>query len=48
MARSALGLDKVDKASEYINKPIHMLLALENITPEKTNYSKNPSLAAGL
>ncbi|MDR0774573.1 MAG: tetratricopeptide repeat protein [Rickettsia sp.] len=47
MARSALGLDKVDKASEYINKPIHMLLALENITPEKTNYSKNPSLAAG-
>ncbi|WP_375331430.1 tetratricopeptide repeat protein [Candidatus Tisiphia endosymbiont of Oplodontha viridula] len=46
MARSELGLGKIDKASEYINKAIPIFLADENNNPEKTNYSKNPSLAA--
>ncbi|WP_341758123.1 tetratricopeptide repeat protein [Candidatus Tisiphia endosymbiont of Ditula angustiorana] len=46
MAKSELGLGKVDKASEYINKAIPISLAVENSNPEKINYSKNPSLAA--
>ncbi|WP_341761983.1 tetratricopeptide repeat protein [Candidatus Tisiphia endosymbiont of Thecophora atra] len=45
MARSELGLGKIDKASEYINKAIHMLLANENNDSESANYSKNPNLA---
>ncbi|WP_417904958.1 tetratricopeptide repeat protein [Candidatus Tisiphia endosymbiont of Micropterix aruncella] len=47
MARSELGLGKVDKASEYINKAISIFLAHENINTKAINYSKNPSLAAG-
>ncbi|WP_341755352.1 tetratricopeptide repeat protein [Candidatus Tisiphia endosymbiont of Ptychoptera albimana] len=46
MARSELGLGKIDKASEYINKAIPIFLADENNSSEKTNYSKNTSLAA--
>ncbi|WP_367363736.1 tetratricopeptide repeat protein [Candidatus Tisiphia endosymbiont of Nedyus quadrimaculatus] len=45
MARSELGLGKVDKASEYINKAISIFLAHENINPKATNYSKNFNLA---
>ncbi|MFU7503342.1 tetratricopeptide repeat protein [Candidatus Tisiphia endosymbiont of Melanophora roralis] len=45
MARSQLGLGKIDKAYEYINNAISILLVQENLTPERTNYSKNPSLA---
>ncbi|UCM93090.1 tetratricopeptide repeat protein [Candidatus Tisiphia endosymbiont of Melanophora roralis] len=44
MARSELGLGKIDKASEYINKAI--LLAEENNNSENINYSKNSDLAA--
>ncbi|WP_375331338.1 tetratricopeptide repeat protein [Candidatus Tisiphia endosymbiont of Oplodontha viridula] len=44
MAKSKLGLGKVYKASEYINKAI--LLAEENNNSENINYSKNSDLAA--
>ncbi|WP_341760915.1 tetratricopeptide repeat protein [Candidatus Tisiphia endosymbiont of Thecophora atra] len=44
MAKSKLGLGKVYKASEYINKAI--LLAEENNNSENINYSKNFDLAA--
>ncbi|WP_341757409.1 tetratricopeptide repeat protein [Candidatus Tisiphia endosymbiont of Ditula angustiorana] len=47
MARSELGLGKVDKASEYINKAIPILLADENRNPEVINYSKDSHLAVG-
>jgi tetratricopeptide (TPR) repeat protein len=40
MARSQLGLGKIDKAYEYINNAISILLVQENLTPERTNYSK--------
>ncbi|WP_367364288.1 tetratricopeptide repeat protein [Candidatus Tisiphia endosymbiont of Nedyus quadrimaculatus] len=45
MAKSALGLGKVDKAYEYINNAIPMLLAEDNNNSENTNYSKNRYLA---
>ncbi|MFP3017817.1 MAG: tetratricopeptide repeat protein, partial [Candidatus Tisiphia sp.] len=45
MARSELGLGKIDKASEYINKAIYIFAANENNDSESTNYSKNVDLA---
>ncbi|WP_375333116.1 MULTISPECIES: tetratricopeptide repeat protein [unclassified Candidatus Tisiphia] len=45
MARSELGLGKIDKASEYINKTISIFLADENNDFESANYSKNVDLA---
>ncbi|UCM93193.1 MAG: hypothetical protein LF884_02720 [Rickettsia endosymbiont of Cimex lectularius] len=45
MAKSELGLGKVDKASEYINQAISIGLIEENTIHDKTNYSKNLDLA---
>lgn len=45
MAKSALGLGKVDQAYEYINNATPMLLAEDNNNSESANYSKNRYLA---
>ncbi len=46
MARSILGLNKVDQAYEYIKKAISIFLASENSNSKQTNYSNNFSLAS--
>ncbi|WP_341751434.1 MULTISPECIES: tetratricopeptide repeat protein [unclassified Candidatus Tisiphia] len=45
MARSALGLGKVDQAYEYISNAILLFLAEDKKNAENTNYSKNRYLA---
>ncbi len=47
MARSILGLNKVEQAYEYIKKAISIFLASENSNSKQTtNYSNNPDLAS--
>ncbi len=46
MAKSELGLGKLDQASEHINQAISIFLADERRNPKDADYSEDPYLAA--
>ena len=46
MARSELGLGKLDQASEHVNKAISIFLDAERRNPKGADYSEDPNLAA--
>ncbi|WP_341748772.1 tetratricopeptide repeat protein [Candidatus Tisiphia endosymbiont of Sialis lutaria] len=46
MAKSELGMGKLDQASEHVNKAIDIFLADERRNPKDADYSEDPSLAA--
>ncbi|WP_425363437.1 tetratricopeptide repeat protein [Candidatus Tisiphia endosymbiont of Hybos culiciformis] len=46
MARSELGLGKIDQALEHVNKAISIFLADERRNPKGADYSEDPILAA--
>ncbi|WP_341756918.1 MULTISPECIES: tetratricopeptide repeat protein [unclassified Candidatus Tisiphia] len=46
MAKSALGLGKLDQASEHVNQAISIFLANEHRNHKGADYSENPNLAA--
>jgi tetratricopeptide (TPR) repeat protein len=46
MARSELGLGKLEQASEHINKAISIFLTDERRNPKDADYSEDPDLAA--
>jgi tetratricopeptide (TPR) repeat protein len=46
MARSELGLGKLEQASDHINKAIFIFLTDERRTPKDADYSEDPDLAA--
>ncbi|MCC8397867.1 MAG: tetratricopeptide repeat protein [Rickettsia endosymbiont of Labidopullus appendiculatus] len=46
MARSELGLGKLEQASDHVNKAISIFLADEHRNPKDADYSEDPDLAA--
>ncbi|WP_417905225.1 tetratricopeptide repeat protein [Candidatus Tisiphia endosymbiont of Micropterix aruncella] len=45
MAKSELGLGKIDQASEHVNQAISIFLADEHRNPKDVDYSEDPNLA---
>lgn len=47
MAKSELGLNKIDIALDHINKAITIFLADERRNPKNIDHLEDPDLAAG-